>query len=455
MWKLTVIILIFLHKILCKTDICDEENPEIIQVTRRSLFYSPGYASGQYPKNVRCVYAFLSAPDTFIRLSFNDFDLENTTSCNGDNFAIFNEFSIDQKPRYVFCGSVLPYDVISENNKLYVSFYSDWIHSGRGFNVTYEPLTSKLTQEFACKNRKLISKSSICNGVDDCGDGTDEEKCGLPPSPTPECGVPPVSHHHQQSEDRIVGGSQAIPGSWPWQIDLQQNNIEPNSHTCGGSLINSLWAVSAAHCFKYLTDKTLWRIHLGNHNKYKRDDLEIVRYIDKLIIYPDVDEETFLLTGKYDINNDMSLLKLNAPVGFNDYISPVCLPQRNLIFSNKNKCFVTGWGETRGTGGSDVLNQAEQRLYEIEECNLPPYFKDTSNMICAGDEIGKQGGCHGDSGGPLVCLHDNKWYLVGVVSFLLSNNYLTTACGVDETLAIYSNVSNKFDWINSMIEKYT
>ncbi|XP_067118273.1 elastase-1-like [Centruroides vittatus] len=454
MWKVTVIILFFLHETLCETDGCDEENPKIIKVTGKSYLYSPGYASGQYPKNVRCVYALLSAPNTLIRLRFNYFDVENTSSCNGDHFAIYDKLSKNQSPRYIFCGSILPYDVISENNEIYITFYSDWIHTGRGFNVSYELVKPNFSTEFNCRNRKFISKHLICNGVDDCGDGTDEEKCGLPPSPTPECGAPPVSHH-QQSEDRIVGGTEAIPGSWPWQADLQQNNIEPNSHTCGGSLINSLWVVSAAHCFKYLRDKTLWRIHLGNHNKFIKDEFESVRYIERLIIYPGIEEDTFIITGKYDINNDIALLKLNSPVKFNDHIRPVCLPQRNLIFTNKNKCFVTGWGETRGTGGSDVLNQAEQHLYDIEKCNLPVNFKDTSNVICAGDETGEQGGCHGDSGGPLVCLHQSKWYLVGTVSFLLSNNYLTTACGVDEALAVYSNVSNKYDWINTMIEEYT
>lgn len=34
------------------------------------------------------------------------------------------------------------------------------------------------SDEITCHNEKCVSKNLLCNGIDDCGDGTDEESCG-------------------------------------------------------------------------------------------------------------------------------------------------------------------------------------------------------------------------------------------------------------------------------------
>lgn len=46
---------------------------------------------------------------------------------------------------------------------------------------------------------------------------------------------------------RIVNGNDAVIGEWPWQISLHFGTL---GHTCGATLINNWWLLSASHCFQ-------------------------------------------------------------------------------------------------------------------------------------------------------------------------------------------------------------
>lgn len=48
-------------------------------------------------------------------------------------------------------------------------------------------------------------------------------------------------------ESFIVGGTNANPGQYPYQVSLRGGSAS-GSHFCGGSIINNRWVLSAAHC---------------------------------------------------------------------------------------------------------------------------------------------------------------------------------------------------------------
>ena len=51
---------------------------------------------------------------------------------------------------------------------------------------------------------------------------------------------------------RIVGGYEAVPGSWPWQAYLKWRG----DFTCGGSLLHPQWVLSVELQTKVREDLT-------------------------------------------------------------------------------------------------------------------------------------------------------------------------------------------------------
>ncbi|XP_019750466.1 suppressor of tumorigenicity 14 protein homolog isoform X2 [Hippocampus comes] len=279
---------------------------------------------------------------------------------------------------------------------------------------------------YKCANGKCVTKlNPECDGFKDCQDGSDELRCG--------CGVRP------RKRPKIVGGTDASPGSWPWQVSLQ---MERYGHICGATLLATRWLVSAAHCFqdsdsiKY-SDPRSWRAYMGTRLMAAGKSAVSVasRPVRRIVPHPKYEQ----LTSDYDI----ALVELAAPVFFNELVQPVCVPAPSHAFAIGTSCFVTGWGVLTEDGElASRLQEASVRIINRNTCNK--FYDDavTPRMLCAGNLQGGVDACQGDSGGPLVCQERNRrWFLAGIVSW-------GEGCARQNRPGVYTQVVKFADWIH-------
>jgi len=240
----------------------------------------------------------------------------------------------------------------------------------------------------------------------------------------------------------VVGGDKTDVNEYPWMVALYKRGRTLPS--CGGSLINSLWIVTAGHCHdpSFPLDIAV----LGEHDV--KVETETMIKIERTVVYKIKHEE-------YDSNtlkNDIALFKMDSPVNTDIYL-PVCMPPHGAEYENK-KAWVTGWGTTSENGDqATVLQELELAIVSDSACYsamtgaLGTYWGQTfaAEQICAGGERGKDA-CQGDSGGPFVYNNDSVFELIGVVSWGLG-------CARPGVYGVYSEVDHYLPWIAETIAR--
>ena len=219
-----------------------------IEAYSEGIITSPNYRESffaKYPLRTICAWNITVSPGSLIQLEFDEFILQ---ACYFDILQIFDGNNANSSSIQILCGRMNPEPIISKGNNLYLVFLSDEEIAYRGFKLRFKiPVWPKSCgpNEFTCRNKNCVRKSKICDKIDDCGDGTDEENCKYKTRLKPRCGRPRIKPKID-FQTRIIGGQPAEKGSWPWQVQLTLQD----KHACGGSLINHEWIVTAAHCFR-------------------------------------------------------------------------------------------------------------------------------------------------------------------------------------------------------------
>uniref|UniRef100_F7G640 trypsin n=1 Tax=Ornithorhynchus anatinus TaxID=9258 RepID=F7G640_ORNAN len=196
-------------------------------------------------------------------------------------------------------------------------------------------------------------------------------------------------------DDKIVGGYTCQQNSLPYQVSLNSGY-----HFCGGSLINSEWVVSAAHCYM-----SRIQVRLGEH------DIEVLEGTEQFIDSASVIRHPNY--NSFNIDNDIMLIKLETPAELSSRVATVSLPSDCAPAGTS--CLISGWGNTQSSGSNypDLLQCLDAPILDDAQCHNAYPGQITNNMMCLGFLEGGKDSCQGDSGGPVVCNGE----LQGIVSW--------------------------------------
>ncbi|XP_073960725.1 chymotrypsin-1-like [Choristoneura fumiferana] len=211
-----------------------------------------------------------------------------------------------------------------------------------------------------------------------------------------------VSSEFYSSEDRdwerIVGGTKAANGSYPYQASLRVWGVW---HFCGASILTPRVILTAAHCVDRMRPEYL-KVVVGTNQLRAGGTAYSIR---KIVRHADYDDDI--------ITNDIAIVFTEKEMEFSSTVDAIELNDEPV--EKGEELVLTGWGTTSYPGRlPNDLMQIQLRAITYEECkeahkNINAVFE---TQICALTKAG-EGACHGDSGGPLV----REGRQIGVVSW--------------------------------------
>ncbi|MEE6478135.1 hypothetical protein FKM82_011752 [Ascaphus truei] len=372
---------------------------------------------GSYESLTSCHWIIEAPKDHIIKLIFEDFAVEFEKDCEYDHVSVYDDIEETWLIARL-CGFSLPAPVFSPRNTMLIRFNSDQENNYPGFKARFVFLHSKyavsnLTTDHTPVTVKISKPKSVPLGV---------------------CGKAPLTSWWTLS--RVVGGEEACPNCWPWQVGL----LFLRGFQCGGVILSSQWVLTAAHCMQS-SDPSHWVVVAGDHDRMLNESTEQIRTVRTIVVHEKFDPVSY--------DYDIALIWLEEPLEFSDFVRPVCLPSSNESLAPSSVCVVTGWGNTQEVGELAIrLQQLMVPILDGKVCDSFYYSTHpkgiTDHMLCAGfpSTHGKDS-CQGDSGGPLVCPNEKKHFILhGIVSW-------GVGCARAKKPGVYTRVQVFLSWIKS------
>ncbi|CAH0728371.1 unnamed protein product, partial [Brenthis ino] len=262
--------------------------------------------------------------------------------------------------------------------------------------------------------------------------------------------------------DRIVGGLIAGIDEFPWLARIKyRNKFGEEYYACSASLITNQYLITAAHCLTDKIGKPI-SVRLGEWDEQTERDCQ--KHLQDFICNDkpvDKNISEIFMHDDFDVKSakkgDIALLKLDEPIPFTEFITPVCLPSTEYVTQQDyvldSSYWTAGWGITEFDLPSPLKRKVSLNTVSSDICHtiyseIPEEFFET--LICAGGVEGKDT-CSGDSGGSLVKMvtedYEKNWYLFGITSTGPKR------CGSEGMPGIYTRITSYMDWIRKTIRR--
>ena len=251
---------------------------------------------------------------------------------------------------------------------------------------------------------------------------------------------------------RVVNGSDASQGEYPFATFLEFTCNGYGSWICGGSYIGGAMILTAGHCVSDLAScdngwsatATLNRANLNSSNGQ-------VINVKLAYLYPDYD-------GSGAPTHDIAALELvSSPSG----ITPLATvnSSQSSFYNNGQNMTIMGWGDTTqrednsSGGGSSLPNIMQEAVVPVRSNStcLADYGSqfDSSSMFCAGIYDNGSGNtgvdtCQGDSGGPVIVNDGGTPRQIGIVSWGIG-------CASSQYYGVYTRLINYTDYVSDLL----